>query len=268
MSPQQLLLRLLSSRIAGGPGRRLLRRRTWRVEAGEGSGLRMVLPQNHDYLRGTSEIPVQRALNAHLRPGDVFFDVGANVGFFSLIAARLVRPTGAVCCFEPVTENAAAVRQNAVLNDLANVRVFETALGNAPGVAEFLLTEWDGGGTLANSAVRPTDPVSRRRVSVAVLDDLMDSLSLPQPSFVKIDVEGVEMQVLEGMARTIDESMPALLYEVDDGNRETFERRWQELDDFAVSRGYQVSRLKSSYPNTGWFVGHSLALPPAARMRS
>jgi len=225
-------------------------------------GLRMVLPQNRDYVLGTSEIPVQQALSAHLRPGDVFYDIGANVGFFSLLAARLVGSSGAVCAFEPVAENAATVRQNAALNDLKNVRIVEVAVGSEPGVAEFLLTEWDGGGTLAISAVQATEPVSRRTVPVDPLDDLIVDQHLPRPSFVKIDVEGVEMQVFEGMSRTLAESMPILLYEVDDGSKGAFERRWRQLDDYIVALGYRVTRLTNSYPNAHWYVGHSLALPP------
>ena len=267
MSLQRLLLRVLSSRIAGGPGLRLMRRRTWRVESGEGSGLRIRLPQNLDYLLGTSEIPVQQEIVAYLRAGDVFYDIGANVGFFSLMAARQTGPSGVVCSFEPVTENALAIRQNAALNGLENIRVVDVALGKAPCVAEFLLTEWDGGGTLASSAVRPTDPVLRRKVSVAALDDLIGDWSLPRPSFVKIDVEGAEMEVLEGMERTLDQCMPILLYEVDDSSKDAFDHRWRELDKLVASYGYRVRHLKSSYPNIAWHVGHSLALPPAARRR-
>jgi FkbM family methyltransferase len=265
VSLQTLLLRIFSSGILHGQGQRLLDRRIWRVEGGEGAGLRMALPQNREYILGTSEMPVQRALSTHLRHGDVFYDIGANVGFFSLLAARMVGTSGAVCSFEPVTENASMVRKNATLNDFGNIRVVEVAVGSEPGVAEFLLTEWDGGGTLALSAVRTTERVSSRMVPVATLDDLIFDRRLPRPTFVKIDVEGVELDVLKGMSRTLKESMPILLFEVDDGSKDSLERRWRQLDDHVSACGYHVTHLPDSYPNNAWYVGHTLAMPPYPR---
>jgi FkbM family methyltransferase len=242
-------------------GRRLLRDRAWTIEGGDGAGLKFRLPQNHDYLTGTSELPVQQALAGQLRPGGVFYDVGANVGFFSLLAAKRLGPAGCVCAFEPVAENAASVRANAKINRFANINVFELAAGRTSGTAELLLTDWDGGGSLSNSAVRPSEPVSRRQVRVVALDDWIPAERLPKPGVVKIDVEGVELEVLQGMSKTIAEFKPVLLYEVDDGRKDSFHRRWKELDDYVAGFGYSINHLKSSYANSGWNVGHTLALP-------
>jgi len=261
MTYQGFLLKLLFLPWLRPFGRRILRERMWTIEGGVGAGLKLRLPQNLDYLSGTSELPVQQALAEQLRPGAVFYDIGANVGFFSLLAARTVGPTGRVCSFEPVAENAAAVRENLRLNRFENASVFELAVGRSSGAAEFLLTDWDGGGSLSSSVVRPAEPVSRRDVRVVALDDLIPAERLPKPDVVKIDVEGVELDVIQGMAKTMAESKPVLLYEVDDGRRNSFDRRWRELDDYVASSGYTISHLKPSYANGGWNVGHSLALP-------
>jgi FkbM family methyltransferase len=256
---QRLLLRALASSTVGPAFERLLEDHVWRVEQGEGAGLKLRLPQNRDYVAGTSELPVQRTIASQLQPGNVFYDVGANVGFFSLLAARRVGTGGRVYAFEPVPSNAESVRRNALLNDLHNVQVVEVAAGREAASAEFLMTRWDGGGSLSADAVRPSHVLSRIQVRVAPLDELIDSQNMPLPDVVKIDVEGTEMDVLAGMSRTIRRCMPTLLYEVDDGDKAQFERRWRELDEFVTGFGYTVRRLESSYANERWQVGHSLA---------
>lgn len=261
MTYQGVLLRLMSSRWLGLTGRRLLRSRAWTIESGVGAGLRFSFPQNLDYIAGTSEVPVQKAMAQHLRPGHVFYDIGANMGFFSLIASRLVGASGKVCAFEPVSENAAAVRKNIQLNQMDCARLFEVAVGQTSGNAELLLTEWDGGSTLSSSVVSPSEPVSRRTVRVVALDDFISAEKLPRPDFVKIDVEGVEPEVIQGMIRTISEARPILLYEVDDGDKDSLMRRWGELDEQVKALGYEIVRLPDSYPTIDWHVGHSLARP-------
>jgi FkbM family methyltransferase len=261
MTYQRMLLRFLSNGPLGSLGRRCLRNRVWTVEDGKGAGLRLRFPQNLDYISGTSELPVQEVLVQRLRSGEVFYDIGANMGFFSLVAARQVGSNGCAYAFEPVAENAAFVRENARLNCLENLKLFELAVGRASGRAELLLTDWDGGASLASSEVKPSKPVARRSVRVVALDDFISAERLRMPNFVKIDVEGVELAVLQGMTGTIAAARPVLLYEVDDGNRESFDRRWAELDDFVSGLGYEIIHLEDSYPTLHWNVGHSLALP-------
>jgi FkbM family methyltransferase len=261
MTYQRALLRLFSSPLFGRAGRRLLRTRLWTIESGEGAGLKLRFPQNQEYISGSSEIPVQRIVAQMVRRGDVFYDIGANVGFFSLIAARLVACGGAVYAFEPLSENAASLRSNAVLNRFENITVLELAAGETSGDAELLLTEWDGGSALSASAVAVSDPIARRNVKVVAIDDLVDEGQCRPPGFVKIDVEGVELKVMEGMKRTIRKWKPIVLYEIDDGNRDAFSKRWKELDDYMAAFGYHTTHLEPAYPNLKWNVGHSLAVP-------
>ena len=265
MTYQKILLRLFSVGPMQRLGQPFLNERVWTIEEGEGAGLKLRFPQNRDYISGSSEIPVQKELARLLRPGDVFYDVGANVGFFSLIAARLVGSAGCVYSFEPVAENAASIRENARLNKLQNITLFDVAVGRTSGNAELLLTAWDGGSSLATSTVRPLEPLSKRNVRVVAMDDLVREQNLPLPDFVKIDVEGVELDVLLGMSGTIAKAKPILLYELDDGNKDSFQRRWRELDDYVSGFGYETIHLDESYPTLMWNVGHSLALPREGR---
>jgi FkbM family methyltransferase len=261
---QRGLLKLFRAGLLRGPARRLLENRTWQIEGGEAAGLKLSFPQNLDFVSGSTEVPMQRCVVEHLAPGGVFYDVGANIGFFSLLATKRVGATGSVYAFEPVAENAAAIRHNASLNGLSTLSVFEVAIEEHSGTGELFLTKWDGGSSLSTAAVAPSEPIERRPVQVMALDDLIQSRGLRPPTLVKVDVEGAELGVLRGMLRTIAEFKPVLVYEVDDGNRAAFVRRWKELDGFVTGLGYQVMHLQDSYSNVNWQVGHSLALPLAA----
>ena len=81
------------------------------------------------------EPSVQRTLRAIIRPGDVFLDIGANVGFFTILGARLVGDSGSVVAFEPEPRNVAALRDNVALNDFANVTVVAAAVSSSTGTA-------------------------------------------------------------------------------------------------------------------------------------
>jgi FkbM family methyltransferase len=243
------------------PGQSFLKKRVFRVQSGAGAGLKLRFPQNHDFITGTTELPVQREIASRLRLGDAFYDIGANIGFFSLIAGRQVGNTGSVCAFEPNPQNVAVVRENAQFNRLNNLRVFDVAIGRESRTDELLLSDWDGGGALAGAVVKPTTLVGRTKVQVRSLDDFITEEQLPPPTFVKIDVEGAELEVIQGMVATIARCAPTLLYEIDDQDKVAFERRWNELDAEVSKLGYQVTRLEDGYPNLNWNVGHSLAVP-------
>ena len=96
-----------------------------RVEAGPAQGLWLELnPRTgQNYLRGGAELTVQKILAERLHPGMVFYDLGANIGLFTLLAARLVGDSGKVFSFEPDPENAARLRRNIQRNGFANVTV-------------------------------------------------------------------------------------------------------------------------------------------------
>jgi FkbM family methyltransferase len=213
---------------------------------------------NPAYALGTNEPSVQQAFANYLKPGDTFYDIGANVGFFTVIGATLVGDAGKVYAFEPVSENAALVRRNAELNRFHNVTVFEQAVSSRSGKAELLLAHYSGGSTLS-IVDTPPDLKGKVTVDVVSIDDLITQQNLLPPNMIKIDVEGAELNVLQGMTQTIKAYRPVILYEIDDGNRDAFERKQAELQKFIQSLGYTTSVLESAYPGLGWHVGHVVA---------
>lgn len=182
--PGSAHLRRLVNAIAGdGP-------HVVRVLTGPARGARLELDLAHEksYWLGSYEPEIQALLQETVRPGDVVFDVGANVGFFSVLAARL----GAkVYAFEPVPQNASRIARNAARNGL-DIEVVPAAVwDSADGVALVpgeSLSEWhaEGGGGILS----------------ITLDDFIRTHDAPD--VLKIDVEGAEGRVLRGAAALLE----------------------------------------------------------------
>ena len=235
-----------------------------RIKAGEAAGMRLVCAgADRSMSLGTYDAPMQQAIAAHLSVGDVFFDVGANIGFFSLLAAKRVGTYGRVYAFEPVARNAATIARNARLNSLSTVEVFAEAVGARTEPAELLVARHIGGAVLA-SVGAPPDQIRSVHVDVIALDDIMEQRGLRAPALVKIDVEGAELDVLHGMARTIKTGRPKIIYEIDDETVEGLQRKRREIAQFLAAAGYELSPLPVSYPDQDWHVEHVLARPAPA----
>ena len=195
------------------------------------------LPAEHiqawEMVRGVVEVPVQEAFRRHVGPGTVVWDVGANVGYFSLLAARL---GGHVHAFEPVPESAARLRGNVAANGLEDrVEVHEAAVGATAGRQPFLVVRDASWSHLADRG-RHKATREERDVEVVRLDDL----DLPPPDLVKIDVEGSEVAVLDGAARVLREHRPVLVVELHETNDEVCDR--------LEAAGYALENLDGPVP--------------------
>lgn len=152
-----------------------------------------------------------RWLREDVGPGDVVYDVGANVGAYALLAGRRVGPHGRVFAFEPGYASYARLCDNLVVNRLGDVVVpVPLPLGRQSRLAEFAYKSLAPGharhavaGERAEDAAPLEDPVFVQQVLVAGLDDLRRTFGLPQPRHVKIDVDGWEVEVLAGAAVTL-----------------------------------------------------------------
>jgi FkbM family methyltransferase len=175
--------------------------------------------QGFGLVRGLLEPAVQEALRRHVAPGAVVWDVGANLGFFSLLAARL--GAGRVEAFEPVAANAAAVRANAARNGYDGVvHVHEAAMGAADGRASLHVVGDEA--SWSHLADRGRHPGTTATLEVAVVrgDGLVASRAAAPPAVVKVDVEGSELDVLRGMTSVLAEHRPVLVVETHETNAE------------------------------------------------
>ena len=242
------------------PVRWWLRRGSMRVDAGLAQGLRLSLahiPISHAHAgllaSGLLELSVQQAMKRLLAHGDVFYDVGANVGFFALAGARHVGPAGAVYAFEPVPESAATIRASAGLNGLANLEVIEKATGGAAGQDRLLLVEDLSWSRLERQGPHPRT-LDTLEIEIVAIDDLVADGRLRPPQLVKIDVEGAEIDVLAGMRKTIEQHRPAIVCELHDTGA-AFVETMEAL-------GYETSNLDAKQSLIDAPVStHALATP-------
>jgi FkbM family methyltransferase len=178
------------------------------VRSGAGQGLRLcILPRSEKYYwTGLHEHALQLALLQNLHQGSVYWDVGAHIGFTSLIASRLVGPSGRVEAFEPFPPNQRRLARSIKLNGCTNMTVHPEALSSAGGHRSFFVHEASVMGSLIEGAANGTI-----EVPCATLDDM--AKRLPRPDLVKIDVEGAELDVLLGGERLLAAERPNLIVE-------------------------------------------------------
>jgi FkbM family methyltransferase len=160
------------------------------------------------YWLGTHEPRVQDWLAANVAAGSVVYDIGAHVGFFTLLCSALAGPAGSVRAFEPRLENVERLTANLRANDARNVRVVEAAVCDSEGEAAFIADDCTLEGRLGDSG----DSVSVRVTTTTV--DACVAGGMPLPDVLKIDVEGAEGSVIRGAAETIAKHGPTLLIEV------------------------------------------------------
>jgi FkbM family methyltransferase len=165
----------------------------WWLPASRGKILRI--------LGGTYEPEQTRLFERLLRPGHTVLDVGANVGYYTLLASVLVGDSGRVHAFEPEPRNAGFLRRHASINRRANVRVEQAAVSDREGTARFHFGSGSGTGHLADAGAL--------EVRTLRLDDYCAEHGLA-PGAVKIDVEGAELSVLQGARETLARHRPVL----------------------------------------------------------
>lgn len=159
---------------------------------------------NHGCWLGSYEYGKQRLFASLVKAGSVVWDVGANAGFYTILAARLAGESGRVVAFEPLPENLQFLRRHVVLNHLVNVDVLGLAVGERNGRATFK----PGSNRSTGSLEAGTDGIP---VEVASLDALVAEGRIPSPHLIKIDIEGGETDALRGASRVLTSSKPVIL---------------------------------------------------------
>jgi FkbM family methyltransferase len=180
-------------------------------------------------------------VNYFLRPGDVFVDVGANIGVFTLIAASRVGPTGKVIAFEPTSKIYERLLGNVQLNRLCNVDCVRSALSDHTGELD-LVQSLDGFDAWNSFAGPTTQTASRERVVVIEWDRYAEAHLLSgNVTMMKIDVEGWESRVLAGGREMLSRSdSPVLQVEFTDDAAQAAGSSCRALYEFLESLGYRM----------------------------
>lgn len=144
-----------------------------------------------------------------LRAGDVFLDVGSNLGLFSIFAAKVVGPKGTVVAFEPETIAHGRLAENVRLNGFQNVKLFKMALSDERGKKRLILGDPEA---VSQSAHLAEGDGPSEIVETADYDGLIEKHSLPIPCVVKMDIEGHEFAALRGMRGTLSNQLCIALF--------------------------------------------------------
>jgi len=148
-------------------------------------------------------------LLALLAPGAMFYDIGANAGFFTLLGAQAVGPTGRVIAIEPNPINLRRLRDHVELNRFADrVTVVPGAAADRSGVVQMDFDSTESGHLAAH------DTLGSVPIEAFTIDDLVFDRGMAPPSVCKIDVEGAELSVLRGANRVLAKYRPAILLEL------------------------------------------------------
>ena len=203
------------------------------------------------YMYMTREPDTVKWINEYVKPGDVFYDIGANTGLYSLLAAK--RPNGhaEVYSFEPESQNYASLNQNVYLNGLSdNVKTFCLALSDASRIDSFYVHRYMFAGasihqfgSATNHMGNPFSPVHQQGMMGVSLDDLCFKYGLAFPAHIKIDVDGHEFAVIDGANKVLrDPRLQTVLIEI----TETPSRMGDIEDIFAKFRAGGFSLLKKA----------------------
>ncbi len=189
--------------------------------------------------------PEERLLDQLDLSGRVVYDIGAHTGDYSLYFSRRVGPEGWVISFEPQPYSYAKLERNLRLNRIRNVRPFPLALGRRRERKPIYMLP--GMPTTASLAVEARTRLRRQcgEAQVTPLDQLMNRHPLPVPDLIKIDVEGLEWEVLEGAGHCLSRHHPSLLIEIHGADREHKSERTRQMAGYLTGLGYSLLHAES-----------------------
>jgi FkbM family methyltransferase len=191
-------------------GRMVVGRGPGVIRFGEGAGLRFnAMSVNPGFLMGTSEPQEQRLVAKFLAPKGVFYDVGANAGFYCVIAASKLGDEGKVYAFEPSPALVSRIRENANLNGFKNIEIVDQAVNDESGWFDFGIEDELG---VQNSLSISEASKKVVRVRAVTIDEF--AANHRPPDLILLDIEGAELGALRGAMKTIRQYLPVVMVEV------------------------------------------------------
>jgi len=198
ISNHSILGRMLRLPLKMVPSRMVVR-----ILQGELRGKKWVSgSSDHGCWLGSYEYEKQRLFTQCISPGSVVFDIGAHVGFYTLLASTLAGGDGTVIAFEPVPDNLIYLRRHLCLNHIENVKIIEAAVTDEEGKVAFQKSGSSSTGSVSSSGAYLVSSVS--------IDGLFSRAQIPNPSIIKMDIEGGEYRALLGARNLLTEQHPII----------------------------------------------------------
>ncbi len=250
--PQPVKRGLYSFQPAAGLIRRILNKASpvgltqVKVAAGNliGVDLHLDLQSEKDYWLGTYELDLQAAIRELVKPGMIAYDVGANIGYISLMLARQVAENGHVFSFEALPENQNRFIKNMESSGLGDrITLEKAAVVDQPGKVQFQIGPSGGMGKVVGSAGRQEYTYTQTiQVPGLSLDNYVFEQGKPAPHVVKMDIEGGEILALPGMQQVLDKSRPLLMLELH--GPQAAQVAWEIL----TEKAYRICLMHPGFP--------------------
>jgi FkbM family methyltransferase len=203
-----------------------------------GRQMKLHLQSEKDYWLGSYELDLIEALKKKVPETGIAFDVGANIGYLSLVLAELLGPEGRVWAYEALPANAERLNENVQKNGFEKrISLKQVAISAKSGQANFKVHASGGMGKLAGAKGRDENYMLEIRVESASIDDLVFKQGIPSPDLIKIDIEGAEGAALQGANRLLNEVRPLLFIELHG------QEAAQEVLDILKKHDYSLRKL-------------------------
>jgi FkbM family methyltransferase len=203
--------------------------------------------QRYIYYFGVWEPHLTKFIDQRLKPDDVFLDVGANIGYFTLLAARKVAPNGKVIAIEASPTVQARLKENLARNGVSNVEIHNIAASDREGTLQIF-----SGGTEnlgATTTVAASGLVFECEVPARPLSAVISAADMERTRLIKIDVEGAEWSVVMGMRGLFEHAREdvEVVIEIAPDRLESFQRTPEDILAFFAEFGFNPYELANSY---------------------
>ena len=187
---------------------------------------------------------VESCVQQLLKPGDTFLDVGANIGYFSMMASGIVGPNGTVVSFEPSARALTRLTSHGCLNQCRNLLICSHAVGDSIGRSSL---NWAPSSNIGGSTISRGKPATGavEQITIRRLDDVCREFSLT-PGLIKMDIEGFELFALRGARETLADHGPNVICELTGSFLEDHGQSARDLVQFMLDLGYTPFQLSES----------------------
>ena len=197
-------------------------------------------------LEDSFENAEHRFVEGFLQPGMTVLDIGANQGYYTLLASRKVGPQGKVFAFEPSPREIRRLKLHLWLNRCKNVELSTSALGAVAGTGKLHVVLGTESGCNSLRPPEVSQPTGLLHVPVQRLDDVLKARGISHVDFIKLDVEGAELSVLQGAQRLLESApRPVILAEVQDIRTQPWSYRASEIIRYLADKGYKWFSLSA-----------------------
>jgi len=156
-------------------------------------------PQTWDLRNNKNyEDDVKKIFLSKIKEGDIVIDVGANIGYFSLLAAKKIGSKGKIFAIEPMKQANNWLKKNLKLNDFKNVEVLEVAIGDKQGTMKMYKKSESSEMIILDPTISKTDLIMCGEINIKTIDNIISQKKIKKVNLLKIDVEGFEYEALLG----------------------------------------------------------------------